>query len=201
MGEIIARPLNLRNRSEGSTGQGLKWVDSGHCHRGRRSFILAGMRFEFSLLASAALLMGGQMRAQAAPPPAPPAYVEDVRALVTGPMNTESVARLAPYIADDVRWYDNGKLLAAGKTEWLRVQSSAKVSPGRVIGFSEGWQDGGNLLVVDEYDTVDRSDLPPNFLADPRMVTRATLYQFGSDRRVHVIRTLVGGSLWIKPRP
>lgn len=141
------------------------------------------------------------MRVQAAPPPPPPAYVEDVRALVTAPMKADSVTRLAEYIADDVRWYDNGKLLAAGKAGWLRVQPSAKVAPARVIGFSEGWQDGGNLLVVDEYDTVDRSNLPPNFLADPRMVTRATLYQFGSDRRVHVIRTLVGGSFWIQPRP
>lgn len=90
--------------------------------------------------------------------------------------------------------YDNGQLIAGGKAEWLRVESAAKAPLGRVIGFSEAWQDGGNLVGVDEYDSVDRAGLPPPFVADARMTARATLYQLGPDHRVHVVRAAVAGS-------
>ena len=54
-------------------------------------------------------------------------------------------------------------------------------------------------MIVDQFDTVDRSSLPPDFVADPRFETRATLYEFGADHKIHAIRTLVGTAFWIRP--
>ena len=81
----------------------------------------------------------------------------------------------------------------------MRHWAQARNSLGGVLAYSPDWRENGSLMIVDEYDIVDRSNLPPDFLADPRMTSRATLYQFGADHKIHVIRTIVGGGFWIKP--
>lgn len=137
--------------------------------------------------------------ARAAPPPPPPSYVMDVAHLLTRQESAGTIAQLSGFVAGDVREYVNDKLVARGKADWARYWATAHISAGRVLALSPDWRDSGSLMIVDEYDTVDRSNLPPNFVADPRMTSRATLYQFGPDHKIHVIRTIVGGGFWIKP--
>src|SRR5437588_9783596 len=153
----------------------------------------------FRLFASAIALVAAPLaRAAASPPPPPPQYVMDVATLLTENEDAGTAARLASFIADDVRVYENAKLVVNGKAAWMRQETNAKISRGGTLAFSEGWKDGGTLMIVDEYDTVDRSNLPPNFVADPRTATRATLYQFGSDGKIHAINTVIAGGFWIK---
>src|SRR5206468_7958036 len=101
-------------------------------------------------------------------------------------------------VADDVQEYVNDRLVAAGKANWLRYWATPRISGGRVLAYSPDWRDNGTLMIVDEYDTVDRSKLPSMFLADPRFTSRATRYEFGPDHKIHSIRSLVGGGFWIK---
>jgi hypothetical protein len=102
-------------------------------------------------------------------------------------------AKIAPLFAQDVKVFRNGKLIAEGKPAWLSLRGShGGHYNGRVIAFSQasaGYsEDGGDLLVIDTYDTVDRTNLPPTFLADPRMASRSTLYQFGRDGLIHTVQ-------------
>jgi hypothetical protein len=137
--------------------------------------------------------------AGAAPPPPPPSYVVEVARLLTAQAGPGTVTQLSNFVADDVREYVNDRLVADGKSSWMRSWATVPTSLGRVLAYSPDWRDSGSLMIVDEYDTVDRSNLPPHFMADPRMTSRATLYQFGADHKIHVIRTIVGGGFWIKP--
>jgi hypothetical protein len=147
----------------------------------------------------AAALIGAPFPAAfASPPPPPPEYVVEVGKLLTANENAGTGAQLANYIASDVQVSVNGKLIANGKADWLRQEETAKPVGGYVLAYSEGWKNGGSLLVVDEYDAVDRSKLPPGFLADPRPATRSTLYQFGEDGKIHAIETLITDGFWIK---
>jgi hypothetical protein len=151
------------------------------------------------LFAAAALIAGMSTPAAASPPPLPPTYVMDVAHLLTGKGDTGTIPKLSNFIADDVRAYVNDELVAGGKRAWMRYWTHSRASGGRVLGYSPDWRDNGALMIVDEYDTVDRSNLPPNCLADPRMTSRATLYMFGPDHKIHSIRTILGGGFWIKP--
>ena len=70
----------------------------------------------------------------------------------------------------------------------------------KILSFSEGVDaKGASLMIVDQFDMVDRSNLPPDFLADPRFETRATLYEFGADHKIRAIPMLVGTGFWIWP--
>jgi hypothetical protein len=134
--------------------------------------------------------------AVAAPPPPPQAYVRAVADLLTENETANTLKQLSSYVADDVRTYVNDKLVAAGKADWLRHYAPA---PNRPMAVSAGWQNNGSLMVVDEFDSVDRSKLADHRHVDPDYLSRVTLYQFGSDHKIHVIRTLIGGGAWSKP--
>jgi hypothetical protein len=152
------------------------------------------------LIASIIVLTAAPLNeAPAAPPPPPPSYVMDVAHLLTNQEDTGTIARLSNFVADDVRAYVNDKLVADGKANWTRYWAPARHSLGGVLAYSPDWRANGSLMIVDEYDTVNRADLPPGFVADPRYTSRATLYQFGPDHKIHAIRTIVGGGFWIKP--
>jgi hypothetical protein len=109
-----------------------------------------------------------------------------------------AITQLSGFVAEDVREYLNDKLVAEGKESWVRHWTETRVS-GYVLAYSPDWRDNGSLMIVDQYDTVERWTLPPNSIADPRMISRATLFQFGRDNKIHVIRTILGGGSWIKP--
>lgn len=145
------------------------------------------------LLLSAFVLLLASV-ANAAPPPPPPEFVYDAMTALSGHDATK-VARL---FADDVTVFENGKMIAAGKDIWLsQFVPSIQNRSRRVIGYSEGFRE---LLVIDTYDTVDRNNLPPTFLADPRMATRSTLYQFGQDQLIHTVRISSIGSFFVMSR-
>jgi hypothetical protein len=121
----------------------------------------------------------------AAPPPAPPEYIYDASKILAS-HSAHDVTKMAPLFADDVKAYRNGQLIADGKGAWLKLRADeAARYNGRVIAFSQGRDD---LLVVDTYETVDRRNLPPTFLADPRPAARSTLYEFGKDQLIHAVR-------------
>ena len=135
----------------------------------------------------------------AAPPPPPPSYVSDVAALLTK-AGDQSQPRIADFVARDVKVYVNGRLVAQGKADWLRRYAAHRPESAELLGYSEGWDaNGGSVMIVDQFDTVDRSKLPAIFVADPRYDTRSTLYQFGRDHKIHAIRTLITTGFWIKP--
>lgn len=146
-----------------------------------------------------ALIAAPLVSAAAAPPPPPPEYVFKVAKLLTTSEDAATLAQLSDYVADDLSVDVNGKPVASGKAGWMRYEAAAKISQGRVVSYSEGWKDGGTLMIVDEYDTVDRANLPPGFVADPRTATRTTLYQFGHDGKIHAIHALIAPGFWITP--
>jgi hypothetical protein len=135
------------------------------------------------LLFVLSLMLGSS--AVAAPPPPPPNYIFEAGNILAARPAADA-ANYAALFADDVRVYRNGQLAAEGKAAWLKLHADeAARYNGRIIAFSEG---RANLLVIDTYDTVDRRNLPPTFLADPRPAARSTLYQFGADQRIHTVR-------------
>jgi hypothetical protein len=157
------------------------------------------MRYSFSALS---LVIASSVAAS--PPPPPPEYVYEAANVLTRPA-AEDPPMFTRLFAEDMSAFQNGKIVAKGKAAWLKWHAVMMARyDGRVLGYSEssaGSSDGGgDLLVVDTFDTVDRSDLPPQFVADPRMATRSTLYQFGSDHLIHVVRISRVGGFWITPR-
>jgi hypothetical protein len=133
----------------------------------------------------------------AAPPPAPQEFVYNARRLLTTPtgIDVQTVARL---FANDVVVFENGKTIATGKDAWLKLLASSMQNRSRrVVLHSQGY---GDLLIVDTYDTVDRTNLPPNFLADPRPAARSILYQFGADELIHIVRISSTAGFWAAQR-
>ena len=179
-------------------------ADPGACQRAAETdrflrLVETVMRsFVFALSAMASL------PAVAAPPPPPPEYIWRAAKILTAGKLPDAAA-YAPLFADDVVAFENGKTIAKGKVAWLATWSK-EVSHynGHIIGYSEtsaGYSDAyGEVLVVDTFDTVDRTDDPSTFLADPRMATRSTLYQFGPDHLVHYLRISKTGGVWMTPR-
>lgn len=155
---------------------------------------------KFGIFTSVIVLVAAPLTdASASPPPPPPQYVTEVAKLLTDNAREASATPLARYIANDVRLYVNSKLIADGKANWMRQEAKAKQNGGGMLAYSEGWKQGGSLLIVDQYDTVDRSSLPPGILADPRYAVRSTLYQFGNDGKIHSIHTLTADGFWMQP--
>ena len=154
------------------------------------------MRYAFLFL-----LFTAAFPAMASPPPPPPQYVWDAAKVLVAQTNADPV-QLALLFADDLTAFQNGKIVATGKAAWLKWRADSHPG-GRVLGFSESFggysEGGGELLVVDTFDTVDRSNLPPGFLADPRAATRSTLYQFGTDHLIHFVRISRVGGFWMVP--
>ena len=147
---------------------------------------------------TAAIIAATATGSIAAPPPPPPEYVMEVGNLLSADADARTMSQLGDYIANDVHAYVNAKLVANGKADWLRQQARVKSVGGHLLAYSEGWQNGGTLMIADEYDTVDRSNLPPHMVADPRPATRSTLYQFAADGKIHAIQTLTNDGFWIK---
>ena len=153
----------------------------------------------FGLLVAASLA--------AAPPPPPPDYVSDAGKLLIAKADHDA-AKLAPLFADDVAVFENGKQIAAAKPGWMALVAADLLHyNGRVLAFSEGFgsarlgEGSGMLLVIDTFDTVDRTNLLPTFLADPRMATRTTLYQFGADHLIHIVRIVKVDGFPRTPQP
>ena len=139
--------------------------------------------------------------ARAAPPPPPPGYVYSASRVLAGAMAPTEIAALAPRFSKDVKVYENGDLVADGEAAWLSLARRKLAAPQRrVIGLAQssgGYsKDGGELLVVDVVDSVDRAALPPGSIADPRLTTRSFLYQFGADGLIHVVRIARAGGFW-----
>lgn len=127
---------------------------------------------------------------QAAPPPPPPEYVWNASKILTAPSKENETAILALF-AEDVVAFQNGATVAKGKSEWLKWRrDNLPPNGGQVVAYSEGWMDGGSLMIIETFDTVDRVTLPKHFIADPRIATRTTLYQFDKDRLIHTVRVL-----------
>src|SRR5947208_2288875 len=120
-------------------------------------------RLRFGAFVSCVALIAAP--ASAAPPPPPPSYVSTVADLLTHKADSSTVSQLSNFVADDVRAYVNDKLIAHGKADWMRHYAPARRSLGRVLAYSAEWQENGSVMVVDEYDAVDRSKLPPNIIA------------------------------------
>jgi hypothetical protein len=134
----------------------------------------------------------------AAPPPPPPDFIFEAAKTLTTELNQQTFDAYSALLADDLHVYVDDRQAASDKFSWLTIE---KARLGKVerhfIGVAEGRD---NILVVDEFD--DRSGLPvrPGLLFDPRFITRAARYQFGSDHMVHEIRFVQGGGFWISMR-
>ena len=143
--------------------------------------------------------------AGAAPPPAPPAYVYEAGQLLAASPAPSDVERLRTLFSNDVQVFENGESVAEGRQAWLRLAETKIIHAQRRVighveasaGYSKG---GGDLLVVDEVDIVDRRGLPTTFLADPRLQTRAFLYQFGSDGLIRTVRITEAAGFWEQAR-
>jgi hypothetical protein len=99
--------------------------------------------------------------------------VTEVAKLLTDSAHEATASDLAQYVANDVRLYVNDKLVAEGKADWIRQEAKVVIGGG-LLGYSEGWKEGGSLLIADQYDIVDRSSLPPGFMPPaPRCISSA----------------------------
>jgi hypothetical protein len=130
-----------------------------------------------------------------ASPPPPPEFVSRAGAVLADDLTPQTFDAYAAAFADDLHVFVDGREVAPDKATWLQAEK-------RLLGKVERHVLGGalgrdNLLLVDEYD--DRSDVPPNpnFLADPRFVTRALRFSFGPDHLVHELRIVQGGGFWM----
>lgn len=135
--------------------------------------------------------------AVAAPPPPPPSYVAEVAKLLNGSENASTTDLLAKHVANDVRVYVNDTLVADNKAAWTRRYALLQRQHGSALAYSEGWKDGGSLMIADQFDTVDRSNLPQDFVADPRYATRAVFISSawtGRFMRSGSLRPMVSGS-------
>jgi hypothetical protein len=157
------------------------------------------MRFPLSILA---LTLAAP--AAAAPPPPPRQYVDDAAQILVSPASRDA-ARFASLFADNVAAFENGQLVAMGKTAWLKWHAASAAHGSQILGYSESsagyGSAAGDLLVLETFDTVDRAELPPGFVADPRTATRSTHYEFGPDHRIHAVRIERTGGFWRSPRP
>ena len=158
------------------------------------------------LLASCALVFACvASAAAAAPPPAPPVYVYEAGRLLAAPSAPSNVDLLQPLFSNDVHIFENGEPVAEGRQAWLKFAETKIIHTQRRLighveasaGYSKG---GGELLVVDEIDTVDRRGLPATFIADPRLQTRAFLYQFGLDGLIRTVRITEAAGFWEQAR-
>ena len=127
----------------------------------------------------------------ASPPPSPPAFVVEAGEVLRDPASADA-NRVARFFADDVIASENGTVVARGKADWLAWRTAAMAHyEGRTLGYAEGWRrdivSGGELMVVDTFDDLDRSKLSPTFIVDPRPKTRTTLYRFASDHLIHAV--------------
>jgi hypothetical protein len=127
--------------------------------------------------------------ASASPPPPPPEFVGKAAAILIEDVKAGGFERFADLFADDVAAFHNGRPIATGKAAWLAyVRSRIGRFERRLAAYSlasmpsEG--SSGDLLVIDEVQPV----APPGMIADARWGTRATLYQFGQDQRIHAVR-------------
>lgn len=156
------------------------------------------VKFTFPVLA---ILMATPLAsADAISPPPPPAWVtveSDLVALDKG-VDPTAAEQLSNFVADDVRAYVNGKLVAEGKADWLRHYGSAAIGRGRVVASSGNWQTNDSLMVVEQFDSVGRSKLAGG-VAESGHVSRVTLYHFGPDHKIHAIRSLISGGAWTRP--
>jgi hypothetical protein len=139
--------------------------------------------------------------ADAVPPPPPPAWVTVEADLIALDKGADATAgeQLSYFVADDVRAYINDKLVADGKADWLRHYGPAPIGRGRVVASSGNWHANDSLMVVEQFDSVDRSKLPAEGVVDAGPLSRVTLYQFGPDHKIHAIRTLIAQGAWAKP--
>lgn len=135
----------------------------------------------------------------AAPPPPPQQYVDEATQILVGQANQEP-SGFASLFADDVTAFENGRLVANGKRAWLKWHASSAAHDSVILGYSESsagyGSAGGDLLVLDTFDTVDRAKLPTGFVADTRAASRSTLYQFGPDHLIHVVRMELTAGFW-----
>ena len=140
---------------------------------------------------SAFLLLGSSMfasSAAASPPPPPPAFVDDTAKQLIQTQTSANFDRYAGLLADDLTVTLDGRMIAANKANWLKIERSRLGKTHRsVYGYAEGRD---NLLVFDRFD--DRSDehCPQGgtCVFDPRYHARAAQYEFGPDHLVHFIR-------------
>jgi hypothetical protein len=139
--------------------------------------------------------------AAAVPPPPPPAWVTVQADLIALDKGTDATAgeQVSYFVANDVRVYINDKLVADGKADWLNHYGPEPLGRGRVLAISGNWRTNDSLMVVEQFDSVDRSKLPAGVLPDSGNLSRVTLYQFGTDHKIHAIRTVLGGGAWSKP--
>ncbi len=134
--------------------------------------------------------------AMASTPPPPPAYVSAAGDIIMSP--AVSVSAYRQILAPDLKIEENGKPIGVGPDAWIKYVQAHSQSRS-VIGHAGGWAgDAGDLLVLDTFDSVDRTGLPPSALADPRFTSRSTLYRFGVDEKIHRIYVADVASFFIK---
>lgn len=147
----------------------------------------------------AAPLIAIAVSAMASVPPPPPSYVDQAARVILSPTTDET--SIQGLFSADVVVQENGKTVARGARAWNEWRRG-NASPNRpqVLGYTESsTSEPGSLLVIETVDTVRRDDLPRTAIADPRMQTRATLYQFGDDRKIHSILISAVKGLFMKP--
>ncbi len=108
------------------------------------------------------------------------------------------IAAITRLLADDVVILENGKRTATGREAGTALLiAGMKVTARRVITYSVGQDE---LLVVDRFDSVDRSRLLPTIIMDPSFIARSIFYQFGTDRLIHAVHVSAARGLWSVPK-
>jgi len=133
--------------------------------------------------------------AWAAPPPPPPEHISNARVLLTSA--EPELGKITALLAEDIIISENGKAVATGKEASLKmIASNMRARARRTVAFSAGYEE---ILVIDTYDYVPMTGIPPGMLVDPRMAGRSTLYQFGSDRLIHGVSISVARGFLATP--
>ena len=129
--------------------------------------------------------------AAAAPPPPPPEYIYHIAVELAYNQTPATFESYSARFANDLKVFVDGIEIANDKKSWLSIERARLGNVNRrVIGYSLG-QD--NILMFDQFDDITYCRKNPGFLCDPRAITRAARYHFGSDHLIHEVRFLQGG--------
>lgn len=148
-------------------------------------------------LASIAAILVSTAASASVPPP-PPAYLEEAMKTL-GSLNNNEGAYNALFATSLVA-EENGSVIARSKAAWIKWQrEKTGHNQPKILGYAEsGSSMGGDLLVVETFDTVRRDDLSAGSIADPRMETRSILYRFADDHKIYKIIVSSAKSFFMK---
>lgn len=133
--------------------------------------------------------------ANASIPPMPPPYIAEVAKVVIPTLKKGMEKSYESILANDLTISINGININLDKKSWVNLQKSKiEFLDRKVLSSVEGQS---SILVIDRYDDYSKSPQFRETHANPRLLTRATLYGLKGDGLVHNINIIQSDGLMV----